>query len=117
MQTLAIFVALLSLSAVGATNSTHKVSPGECHCGCCAPVESGEKACTAPVGALHSTTKTDMCRTVYCTNPSDTQGAQDQGGPAGDDDEFPGVDLVQFFGPGRVRLGVVGVPRGQSPGP
>ncbi|CAK0851439.1 unnamed protein product [Prorocentrum cordatum] len=78
MQTLAILVALLSLPAVGTSNATHKVSPGECHCGCCAPVASGEKACTAPVGALHSTTKTDMCRTVYCTDPSDTTGAQNQ---------------------------------------
>ncbi|CAK0857368.1 unnamed protein product [Prorocentrum cordatum] len=78
MQTLTIFVALLSMSAVGATNSTHNVSPGECHCGCCAPVGSGEKACTAPVGALHSTTKTDMCRTIYCTDSADTTGAQNQ---------------------------------------
>lgn len=76
MQSLPILVALLSLTASGASRFTDKVSPGECYCGCCAPVESGEKACTAPVGGLHSPTKTDMCRTVYCADSSDTMGAQ-----------------------------------------
>ena len=76
MQALAVFVALLSLSSVS-VSSASKYSPGTCHCDCCAPVDGGEKACTAPVGPLHSQTKTDVCLAVFCTE-GDTLGAQKQ---------------------------------------
>jgi len=76
MQALAVFVALLSLSSVS-VSSASKSTPGTCHCGCCAPVAGGEKACTAPLGELHSLTKTDMCLSVFCTE-GDTLGAQKQ---------------------------------------
>ncbi|CAK0863608.1 unnamed protein product [Prorocentrum cordatum] len=76
MQAFALFVALLSLSSLGAASAS-KFSPGQCHCDCCAPVDGGDKACTAPVGPLHSQTKTDVCLAVFCTE-GDTLGAQKQ---------------------------------------
>ncbi|CAK0882514.1 unnamed protein product [Prorocentrum cordatum] len=76
MQTVAVFVALLGLSAVSVASAS-KYSPGTCHCDCCAPVDGGEKECTAPVGSLHSQTKTDVCLAVFCTE-GDTLGAQKQ---------------------------------------